>query len=217
MFTGLVDHVGTLLNLRPEGSGLRLWIQSRFGDFAVGESIACDGVCLTVERWSGGTFEVVAGNETLAVTTLGAVRAGAVLHLERALRLGDRLGGHLVQGHVDGTGVVHAIVPGPTWTRVDIGVPRALARYIAPKGSVTVDGVSLTINSVADQGGRHLFSVGLVPHTLTVTKLGTLGPGSAVNLETDLLARYLERLHDPALAASAVDLDTLRRSGFLPE
>ena len=199
MFTGLVDHLGTILSAGVgPGGGRVLRIASSFADFSLGESIACDGVCLTVERAHGGrtggaedgTFEVTAGEETLKVTTLGAMRPGDRLHLERALRVGDRLGGHLVQGHVDGVGEVVAITPGEAFTRVVFTVPEALARYVAPKGSVTVDGVSLTVNEVSDT----TFTVGLVPHTLKVTKMGSLKAGSRVNLETDLLARYLARL-----------------------
>ncbi len=179
----------------------------------LGESIACDGVCLTVESWDDRAFVVTAGDETLRVTTLGGKRAGESVHLERALRVGDRLGGHLVQGHVDGVGVVQRIVPGPTWTRVDFSVPVALARYIAQKGSVTVDGVSLTVNDVHDAASEHTFSVGLVPHTLAVTRLGSFAVGTKVNIETDLLARYAERL-SAFPSPPGVSAELLRRSGF---
>ncbi len=216
MFTGLVDHVGTVLSSRPTSAsgGRTLRIESKFADFVLGESIACDGVCLTVERWTGGAFEVTAGDETLRLTTIGSLKAGSALHLERALRLGDRLGGHMVQGHVDGMGEVAAIVPGASWTRVDIRVPAELAKYIAPKGSVCVDGVSLTVNEVQDAGGVHTFSVGLVPHTLTVTHLSGYAPGRRVNIETDLLARYLERLAG-FQGATPLSRDLLARAGFL--
>lgn len=222
MFTGLVDHPGKIVSVAPcsggrgGATGRTLRIESRFRDFALGESIACDGVCLTVEGWTGSTFEVTAGEETLRVTTLGSAQPGDDIHLERALSVGDRLGGHLVQGHVDGVGVVIAVVPGAAWTRVDFQVPAELSRYIAPKGSITVDGVSLTVNEVTGGAGTEgTFSVGLVPHTLAVTRLGKYRVGTRVNLETDLLARYLERLafcRTPD--AAGVDLDLLRRSGF---
>ena len=204
------------MRVAPSGGGRTLAINSRFTDFVLGESIACDGVCLTVERWTGSTFEVTAGEETLRVTTLGAAAAGDELHLERALRLGDRLGGHLVQGHVDGVGTVIAVVPGAAWTRVDFSVPVELSRYIAPKGSITVNGVSLTVNAVTGGPGvPGSFSVGLVPHTLAITRLGTYRVGTRVNVETDLLARYLERLSVfQGPASAAVDLDLLLRSGF---
>lgn len=213
MFTGLVDHCGRIAASTPSGSGRTLRIESAFRDYVLGESIACDGVCLTVERWDSGSFVVTAGDETLRVTTLGERRVGEAVHLERALRVGDRLGGHMVQGHVDGVGVVRRVVPGPTWTRVDFAVPAALARYIAQKGSVTVDGVSLTVNEVHDDAAGHTFSVGLVPHTLAVTRLGGFVAGTKVNIETDLLARYAERLaaFPPPPGVSA---DLLRRSGF---
>ena len=150
MFTGLVDHPGKVVGVSPARGGAEgrtLRIESGFGDFALGESIACDGVCLTVERWTGSTFEVTAGEETLRVTTLGAVQVGDRLHLERALRVGDRLGGHLVQGHVDGVGEVIAVAPGAAWTRVDVAVPEGIARYVAPKGSITIDGVETAFAS----------------------------------------------------------------------
>ena len=214
MFTGLVDHCGRIVTIAPSGSGSTLQIESPYADFVLGESIACDGVCLTVERWTGGTFTVTAGDETLRVTTLGSKRPGDAIHLERALKVGDRLGGHLVQGHVDGVGTVRAIVPGPTWTRVDLEVPAALARYIAQKGSVTVDGVSLTVNEVHDDAGGHTFSVGLVPHTLAVTRLGGFKIGTRVNVETDLLARYVERINAFGPPETPVTADLLRRAGF---
>ncbi len=214
MFTGLVDHCGRIVSTGPSGSGRALRIESRFTDFVLGESIACDGVCLTVESWTAGAFTVTAGDETLRVTTLGAKHAGDTVHLERALRVGDRLGGHLVQGHVDGVGEVMAIIPGATWTRVDIAVPAELARYIATKGSVTVDGVSLTVNQVHDAGALHTFSVGLVPHTLAVTRFGGLSVGTRVNIETDLLARYAERLAAFPPNEPSVTVDLLHRAGF---
>ncbi len=218
MFTGLVDHVARVVGVGRAGAGLILRVESEFRDFQVGESIACDGVCLTVERWTGGTFEVTAGDETLRVTTLGGVRVGDGIHVERALRLGDRLGGHMVQGHVDAVGDVVAVVPESASTRIAIAVPDAIARYIAPKGSVTVDGVSLTVNSVGMTDGRQQFSVGLIPHTLAVTKLGQVRPGSRLNIETDLLARYLERLLGAPGSTPPVGVgaDLLRRSGFTP-
>lgn len=189
-------------------------MESQFSGFVLGESIACDGVCLTVESWTGSTFAVTAGDETLRVTTLGRKHVGDKVHLERALQVGDRLGGHLVQGHVDGVGEVTAVVPGATWTRVDIAVPMELARYIATKGSVTVDGVSLTVNEVHDAGTLHTFSVGLVPHTLAVTRLGEFVVGTRVNIETDLLARYVERIAAFPSTGTAVTADLLRRAGF---
>ncbi len=153
----------------------------------IGESVAHDGACLTVVGTGPGWFEVEASRETMARTTLGDMGAGARVHLERALRLGDRLGGHLVQGHVDGVGVVQRVVPQGPAKEMVVRIPGDLTRYVAAKGSLAVDGVSLTVNRV--QGD--LVTLTVIPHTGTVTKLGALEPGSRVNLETDVLAKYV--------------------------
>lgn len=215
MFTGLVEDLGTVIGVRPEGDGRRLVVRTAIPlhDVAIGDSIAHDGVCLTVERTSGDTFEVVAARETLAVTTVGQWSTGKRVHLERALALGQRLGGHLVQGHVDGLGrVVRSEQVGGSWVLwVDAGT--ALARYVAAKGSICIDGVSLTVNELDDTR----FRVNLVPHTVRVTGLGVLRPGDAVNLEVDMLARYVERLLARAgdAGAEGLTLDKLREHGFL--
>jgi riboflavin synthase len=200
MFTGLVAKTGTMAALRPAGPGrelgARLTIRARFADgpLALGESIAVNGVCLTVDSIAAGEdedeFEVDASAETLARTTLGALGAGSPLHLERALRAADRMGGHLVTGHVDGVGTLadRRSVGDAVW--MAFRVPDDLAKFIAEKGSIAVDGVSLTVNAV--EGDR--FEVTLIPHTLERTTLGALAPGGRVNLEVDLIARYVARL-----------------------
>lgn len=192
MFTGLVEDVGTLLAVRPQERGKRLVIGTSLplSEVRIGDSIAVDGVCLTAEVLGDGRFEAVAGQETLARTTLGELRPGRRLHLERALRVGDRLGGHLVQGHVDGKGrVTRSFAAGESWV-VWIDVGHALARYVVPKGSLAVDGTSLTVNEVVG----HEVRLNLIPHTTGVTRLGSLRPGDEVNLEADLIAKYVERL-----------------------
>jgi riboflavin synthase len=211
MFTGLVAECGVVREVRERGSGRELRIDSTFQGLSLGESVACDGVCLTVERFEGGSFVVLAGDETLRVTTIGGLRIGDRIHLERAMAVGERLGGHWVQGHVDGVGAVRELAPGPQWTRIAFDVPPALRRYFVAKGSICVSGVSLTVNEVDDRG----FAVGIIPHTAQLTRLGALRPGDAVNLEVDILAKYVERLLGFATGPSGgLDLDKLRAAGF---
>ena len=200
MFTGIVSAIGTVHEARQQGD-LRAIISCPYdpAQIAIGASIACSGVCLTVvER--GGTpghawFAVDVSGETVVCTVPGMWSTGAQLNLETALKLGDELGGHIVTGHVDGVGTVHSVdAAGDSW-RVVVTAPADLAPYIAAKGSITVQGVSLTVNAVNDlPGGACLFALNLIPHTGAVTTLGTLKPGDGVNLEIDVLARYLMRM-----------------------
>lgn len=187
MFTGLISECGTLVELTAQPESLRLTIAATFAEVELGESIAVDGVCLTVTAAQPGRFEVQAAQETLRCTTLGDVRVGQSLHLERALRLGDRLGGHFVSGHVDGIGHVAERNEVGDALRLRYALPPALRRFVAPKGSITVDGVSLTVNFVDAQG----FELMLVPYTRRATHLDGKTVGDAVNLEVDLLARYV--------------------------
>ena len=191
MFSGIVSAVGRITKSVQHGDGQRLTLDAPgFGmdDVAVGDSIAVQGVCLTVVLLHAHGFEVDASAHTLSVTH--GLAAGRPVNLEKALRASDRMGGHIVAGHVDGVGKVTAFEPLGASVRLEVEVPAALARYVARKGSVTVDGVSLTTNEVRDSR----FEVNLIPHTLAVTTLGKLAAGSPVNIEVDLLARYVERL-----------------------
>jgi riboflavin synthase len=213
MFTGLVEDTGVLRAVSPQGDGLRLTFQTRLplAEVALGDSIACDGACLTVVGTSGDTFDVVAGAETLRLTTWGGARPGRRVHFERALALGARLGGHLVQGHIDGVGTVTASnAASESWV-VWIDVGAALARYVIVKGSITLDGVSLTINEVVGTTLR----VNLIPHTAGATHLVDKRPGEGVNVETDLIARYVERLLGGFTPSEGVTLQQLQRTGFL--
>jgi riboflavin synthase len=193
MFTGIVQAIGRIRALHPRQGDLELDIVPGDLDLSgsrVGDSVAVSGVCLTIVRLTNGGFVADVSRETLACTTLGDAAAGAAVNLELALRAGEPLGGHLVAGHVDGVGrLVSRREDARSW-RFEFEIPGTLARYVAPKGSICIDGVSLTVNEV--EAAR--FGVNLIPHTLTVTTLGALQPGGRVNVEVDLLARYLERL-----------------------
>jgi riboflavin synthase len=197
VFTGIVAAVGRIERVEPfgAGAGLRLTVDAAgldLSDVAIGDSIAIQGACMTAVAVERTRFEVDVSAESLACT-VGLDRPGEV-NLEKATRVGDRLGGHLVTGHVDGLGEVVRFEPvGESW-RLDIRVPEALARYFAVKGSVTVDGVSLTVNRVDDLREGSEISINLIPHTLAATTLKGLRAGSRVNLEVDLIARYLERM-----------------------
>ena len=193
MFTGLIQGVGRLRTLEPRGGDVRIHIDAGtlpFADVAMGESIAVNGVCLTVVAFDAQSFAADASTETLALTTLGQLREGQPLNLERALQAQDRLGGHLVSGHVDGVGRVLDVHEDARAQRWRFSLPRALAKYVAKKGSVCVDGVSLTVNGVDAES----FDVALIPHTVSHTAFAETRVGDAVNLEIDLVARYVERL-----------------------
>jgi riboflavin synthase len=193
MFTGLIQSIGTLVSVEHRGGDRRLLIEARAGFLTgvkLGDSIACSGVCLTVVGKRARRFTADVSVETLSTTTARSWHAGTPLNLEKALTLAQPLGGHLVSGHVDGVGRFASRKADARSARLKFTVPKALARYIARKGSICVDGVSLTVNDVGGGG----FGVNIVPHTLRETTLGRLTPGDPVNLEVDLLARYLERL-----------------------
>lgn len=196
MFTGIVTGIGTVRALSPIGLGadMRLVIGHPWEDAAIpiGASIACAGCCLTAVEAGAGWFAIDASAETLSKTTLGSWQPGSRMNLERPLRVGDELGGHIVSGHVDGLGEVLSVHPENGSSRWLFRVPEPLARYIAPKGSVAIDGVSLTVNEV--EGA--CFGVNIIPHTAAVTTFGGLRPGDAVNIEIDTLARYVARLQE---------------------
>ncbi len=195
MFTGIVQDVGRIESSTPSGGDVRLLIAHHLDPvrLSIGDSVCVQGCCLTATHVQGRTFAADVSRETLALTTLGELTAGAAVNLELALRAGDPLGGHLMSGHVDGVAQVLSISADARSQRLLIGVPAPLSRYLAPKGSIAVDGVSLTINEV--EGTR--FGVNIIPHTQAVTTFGDLTVGTRVNLEVDQLARYLERLMLP--------------------
>jgi riboflavin synthase len=195
MFTGIITDIGTIRSATQRGD-LRLVIDCKYDmeTVAIGASIACSGACLTVVAKDAHSFAVDLSAETVARTAAGLWVEGGRLNLERALKVGDELGGHIVTGHVDGIGTVQGLCPEGDSHRVGIEVPQAIAPYIAPKGSITLDGVSLTVNDVRDEDGKTHFSVNIIPHTWDVTTLGALAPGRQVNLEIDILARYLGRM-----------------------
>jgi riboflavin synthase len=223
MFTGIIEALGTVDALDARAGNVRLAVVTSLdvASLPLGASIAVDGVCLTIVERAAGRFAADLGPETLARTTLGGLAPGTRVHLERPLRLGDALGGHLVSGHVDGVGAIVARREVGDALELEVSAPEAVARTLVPKGSVTVAGASLTVNAVA--GDR--FAVTLIPHTLAVTTLGTLAVGAPVNLDGDLVAKHVERLvaahlaaRDAAPAAApakqVLDLETLRKHGF---
>jgi riboflavin synthase len=231
MFTGIVEKTGTVESIaraEPEHPAARLTVATDLdlSRAAVGASIAVDGVCLTVVDLdvARGRFAADLGPETLMLTTLGSMEPGTRVHLERPLRLGDELGGHLVTGHVDAVGLVVARRENGSALDLEISVPGNVGRAIAPKGSIAVDGVSLTINVLADMAGAAIFGVTLIPHTVAVTKLGGKQIGAGVNIETDLIAKHVERLVGPYAArdgaaaqtpARPLSIETLRRYGVV--
>ena len=196
MFTGIITDIGTIESVEARGD-TRVVIRTAYDTTTVdlGASIACSGVCLTVVDKGPGWFAVDVSGETLRRTAQGDWAPGHRLNLERAMKLGDELGGHIVTGHVDGIAEIVCVTPDGDSKRIAISLPSALAPYVAAKGSITVDGVSLTVNDVSDHadGSTH-FSINLIPHTQAVTTLGVLMPGQPVNIEIDVLARYLFRM-----------------------
>jgi riboflavin synthase len=210
MFTGIIEEMGTVVGVETSADAARLTVK---GPLAVtgarhGDSISVNGVCLTVVDQTSDSFTADVMGQTLRMSTIGSLTAGDSVNLERAALVGDRLGGHIVQGHVDGTGTVLAVTPGDAWSVVRVSLPGELARLVVDKGSIAVSGVSLTVSAIgrdtdavagAVAGGAasaepDWFEVSLIPETLVATTLGTLVPGDRVNLETDILARHVERL-----------------------
>jgi riboflavin synthase len=197
VFTGIVEEVGTVVDREEQGDSavLRIRAATVLEDAKLGDSIAVNGVCLTVTAVDGDVWSTDVMAETLRRSSLGAVASGAGVNLERAVTAHTRLGGHIVQGHVDGVGHIVARTPSEHWEVVRIGLPADLARYVVEKGSITVDGVSLTVSAVsADDDDDPWFEVSLIPTTLRDTTLGARAPGEPVNLEVDVIAKYVERL-----------------------
>ena len=197
MFTGIVTDVGTVRKSEQRGD-LRLEIATSapLENLALGASVACSGVCLTVVDKGEDWFAVDVSAETVSRTAADLWREGARLNLERSARLGDELGGHIVTGHVDAVGEVVEAEPEGDSTRIAVAVPASLAGLIAAKGSITLDGVSLTVNDVSDHGGKMRFTINIIPHTAAHTTLGDIAPGRQLNVEIDIIARYLQRLLD---------------------
>jgi len=224
MFTGIVQGQGTVTWIRPSGSmGKHLGIEADFDldRMKIGDSIAVNGACFTAVSITGRRFEVDISSETLKTTIFGKTRAGDRVNLERAVRLGDRIDGHLVTGHVDGTGIVQQQIPAGNALLIRIGVPDSLARYMVQKGSVAVDGISLTINGC----DRNSFEVMIIPHTAKQTTLCLKKPGDAVNIETDLIGKYVERFvtgrpggfyeKREGKGSPGIDRSFLSKTGFL--
>ena len=198
MFTGIVAELGEVAGIEQRGDAARLTIRGSTEGVSPGDSIAVNGVCLTVTGILDGTFTADVMGETLDRSGLGALRAGAPVNLEQSVRLADRLGGHLVQGHVDGTGAIISRSPADHWDQVRISLPASISRYVVHKGSIAVDGISLTVSALGPPGdgpdGDTWFEVCLIPETLKRTTMGARQAGEVVNLEVDVIAKYVERL-----------------------
>lgn len=214
MFTGLIEDLGTLRQLRRESDKVQLTVATRIpmAELVLGESIAVNGICLTVVAFGGGTFTADVSPESMACTTLGELGPGEPVNLERALRLGDRLGGHLVSGHVDGVAVLLEKTQDGNAVRLRFRMAPELNRLVVEKGSITIDGISLTVNQVSEE----TFSVAIIPQTLAATNLHHHQSGSRVNIETDIIGKYVARLlGQRGDAKSSIDLDFLAKHGFL--
>lgn len=197
MFTGIIEEIGEIVDIAPSGDGIRLSLRAPGAVVGVrhGDSIAVSGVCLTVVAWNEHGFTADVMKQTLDMSTLGGARVGTRVNIERATAAGGRLGGHIVQGHIDGTGRVVDVRPGAQWRVVRIAMPAHLAPLVVDKGSIAVDGVSLTVSAVSAAGAPTAwFEVSLIPETLQATTLGERVTGDVVNLETDILARHVQRL-----------------------
>ncbi|MFH1217530.1 MAG: riboflavin synthase [Pseudomonadota bacterium] len=218
MFTGIIQGKGKLIEKRPSGGGLIFGVEADFqlSEPQEGESIACNGVCLTAKKIAGRRFEVDVSPESLSRTNLGDIGLGMMMNLERALRLSDRLGGHLVSGHVDAVTPVLSRRPEGDFVRFVFAVPEGQGKYIIEKGSITINGISLTVNSCDDK----TFSVSIIPHTLDVTTLGRLAQGDMVNIEVDLIGKYVEKLllfneNEKKAHQSKISSSFLAEHGFL--
>ncbi len=212
MFTGIITEIGTVAEVKAKGKGMRLVVSAPESarDLHVNDSVSVSGVCQTVIGVSGGRFEVEAVEETLKKTTLGSLKQGSSVNLELPVRLNDRLGGHLVQGHVDCVGRVTSLVKQTNSWLITIAFPAEFSRSIVPVGSIAVDGISLTVASL----GKTEFTVSIIPHTLEKTTIASLHEGSEVNLEFDIIGKYIERLLEGEKRGSQIDADKLRRWGY---
>ncbi|BCA79807.1 riboflavin synthase [Desulfuromonas sp. AOP6] len=216
MFTGLIQDVGTLLKIHKGGASFQLTVSTHFplDDLSIGESIAVNGICLTLVSRGGGAFSADVSRETVMRTNLADLRVGQRVNLERALMLSDRLGGHIVTGHVDGIGVIRSKTLEGNAERIVISIPDRCHRYMVVKGSVAVDGISLTVNDVTEED----FSLMIIPHSLSRTTLQYVKPGDRVNVETDILGKYVERLlgsRGEGQKSQAVNFEFLANHGFM--
>ena len=221
MFTGIIEGLGTIGAVRPAGQGKRLTIEADYAldQTKIGDSIAVNGACLTVVKINRSTFEVDLSPETLAISTFGKAKQGDRLNLERAMRLSDRIDGHLVLGHIDGIGIIEQQEKLGNAIGVTIAVPAAVSRYMIHKGSVAVDGISLTINTLAPES----FTVSIIPHTGRLTTIGMKQKGQPVNIETDMIGKYVERFvqgesmpdSEKTTTSPGIDMEFLAKSGFL--
>ena len=214
MFTGLIEDCGTLKRVERTSNSAVVTLGTLLPteSLAKGDSVAVNGVCLTVVATGADTFSADVSPETFSCTTLESMQLGSRVNLERALRVGDRLGGHIVNGHVDSVGTIKQIVPTQNAVVIDIDVPAETSRYLVEKGSVAVDGISLTINAVSDNS----FQISVIPHTLSVTTLKVLRPGSKVNIEVDIIGKYVERLMSTQPEKqSTLTSELLAKHGFL--
>jgi riboflavin synthase len=221
MFTGIIEGLGTIGAIRPAGQGKRLTIEADYAldQTKIGDSIAVNGACLTVVKISGSTFEVDLSPETLSTSTFDKAKQGDRLNLERAMRLSDRIDGHLVLGHVDGIGIIEQQQKLGNAIGVSIAVPAAVSRYMIHKGSVAVDGISLTINALTPKS----FTVSIIPHTGRLTTIGMKQKGQPVNIETDMIGKYVERFvqgesmidSEKTTTSPGIDMELLAKSGFL--
>ena len=211
MFTGIVEGKGKVQSLGNGSSGFTVTIEAPFdlSSDKVGDSISVNGICLTATKIEKTTFSADVSKETLSRTNLGKLKSGSEVNLERALKLGDRLGGHLVTGHIDGPGTVKKIETRGESLYIEIAVEEKELKYIVEKGSITVDGVSLTVNSV----GNNFFTLNIIPHTLELTTLGEIKPGSHLNIETDIIGKYVESL-TPGDSSERVNMNLLQKCGF---
>jgi riboflavin synthase len=212
MFTGIVEELGTIGSLKREGNSARLSVSSSkvTTDSVIGDSICVNGVCLTVVEIDANGFSADVAVETLKVTNLGQLKAGDRVNLERALQLSTRIGGHLVSGHVDGVGRIREKREEGTGWKIFFEAPESLLRYVIRKGSIAIDGISLTVAEVDSQG----FSIAMIPHTAKATTLGFKRAGDSVNLEADVIGKYVERLLGNERSSGSVNMDLLRRNGF---
>lgn len=215
MFTGLVESCGRIKSMNRSGNGAVVTVSTTIplAEMALGESIAVNGACLTVTELDSGSFCADVSPESLDKTTLGDLQAGDMVNLERALRLGDRFGGHIVTGHIDGVGEIVDVRRKANAVLLTVSAPSELARYLVAKGSICIDGISLTVNSVQES----VFSVSIIPHTLEATTLNECRPGRKVNLETDILGKYVERMLGfiPGQGESNVTREFLAKHGFM--